>query len=445
MLKAVILMGGPQKGTRFRPLSLELPKPLFPIAGRPMVQHLIKAVCQVPNMKEVFLIGAYQLDESLNQFISNMSKEYRVVVKYLQEYTALGTAGGVYHFRDQIRIGSPEGFFVLNGDVCGHFELEEMLKVHKEAVSARLSPTKNGDEIPKKLITIMATEATREQSVNFGCIVEDNESHEILHYVEKPETFVSHKINCGVYLCSTDIFHHLAAVFNRKHTNSLDNSYDSSITADHNDNMELSTGSIQFEEDVLMPLAGQGKVFVYHTQKWWSQIKTAGSVIYANMKYLEQMRTQDAQLLTKNSQAGPKIIGDVIIDPSAKVDPSATLGPNVSISSGVRIGAGVRVKDSIVLRDATISDHSLVKHSIIGWNNVIGSWSRIEGTPCDPDPNSQFARTDNCMLFNGDGKLNPSITVLGSNVQVPSEIIVLNSIVLPHKELSHSYKNEIIL
>lgn len=52
---------------------------------------------------------------------------------------------------------------------------------------------------------------------------------------------------------------------------------------------------------------------------------------------------------------------------------------------------------------------------------------------------------ENPPLFNVDGKLNPSITILGSCVRVPAEKILLNSIVLPHKELSRSFKNEIIL
>ena len=50
--------------------------------------------------------------------------------RYLQEYTALGTAGGMYHFRDQILGGNPELFFVMNADVCGEFPLEEMLDFH---------------------------------------------------------------------------------------------------------------------------------------------------------------------------------------------------------------------------------------------------------------------------------------------------------------------------
>ncbi|GFW66033.1 mannose-1-phosphate guanyltransferase alpha-A [Trichonephila clavipes] len=132
MYKAVILIGGPQKGTRFRPLSFDIPKPLFPVAGVPTIQHLIEACCRVPNLREVLLIGFYQADESINQFIVSMMKEYNINIRYLQEYTALGTAGGIYHFRDQIQSGDPEAFFLINGDVCGEFPLIEMTKFHKD-------------------------------------------------------------------------------------------------------------------------------------------------------------------------------------------------------------------------------------------------------------------------------------------------------------------------
>ncbi len=53
------------------------------------------------------------------------------VSRYLQEYTALGTAGGLHHFRDQILTGGPEMFFVMNADVCGDFPLIEMLNFHR--------------------------------------------------------------------------------------------------------------------------------------------------------------------------------------------------------------------------------------------------------------------------------------------------------------------------
>ena len=53
------------------------------------------------------------------------------IYRYLQEYQALGTAGGLYHFRDQILAGNPDYFFVMNADVCGDFPLKEMLEFHK--------------------------------------------------------------------------------------------------------------------------------------------------------------------------------------------------------------------------------------------------------------------------------------------------------------------------
>ena len=56
-VKAIILIAGPQKGTRFRPLSLDVPKPLFPVAGIPVVQHHIEALAQVDGVKEVLLLG----------------------------------------------------------------------------------------------------------------------------------------------------------------------------------------------------------------------------------------------------------------------------------------------------------------------------------------------------------------------------------------------------
>lgn len=80
------------------------------------------------------------------------------------------------------------------------------------------------------------------------------------------------------------------------------------------------------------------------------------------------------------------------------------------------VGPGVRIRESIVLGNAVIEDHSLVLHSIIGRNSRIGRWTRVEGTPSDPDPNKPFAKMENPPLFNNDGRLNPSITILGNKL-----------------------------
>lgn len=165
------------------------------------------------------------------------------------------------------------------------------------------------------------------------------------------------------------------------------------------------------------------------------------------------------------------------------------------------MGAGVRVRESIVLHGAALhvsrahpgegasprhlaaphtpspppaapQDHTCVLNTIVGWDSTIGRWARVEGTPSDPNPNDPYAKIDSESLFR-DGRLTPSITILGESrlqpgfwrtgqgllpsyrppgavpagcsVTIPAEVVILNSIVLPHKELSRSCKNQIIL
>lgn len=65
-------------------------------------------------------------------------------------------------------------------------------------------------------VTIMGTEATRQQSVHYGCMVREPATKAITHYVEKPNSYISTLINCGVYVCSLQVFHTMADAFQRK-------------------------------------------------------------------------------------------------------------------------------------------------------------------------------------------------------------------------------------
>ncbi|XP_071418982.1 mannose-1-phosphate guanylyltransferase regulatory subunit alpha isoform X2 [Pithys albifrons albifrons] len=376
-LKAVILIGGPQKGTRFRPLSFEVPKPLFPVAGVPMVQHHIEACAKVPGMKEILLMGFYQPHEALGRFLVSAQQEFKIPIRYLQEYAALGTGGGIYHFRDQILSGGAEAFFVLNADVCSEFPLQEMLEFWQQHEDMHS-------------FVILGTTANRTQALNYGCIVANANTQEVQHYVEKPSTFVSEIINCGIYLFTPAIFQHIGEVFQR------------------------------------------------------NQQELALSAIYASRLYLNQYSKSHPERLAQNKFGGPVIRGNVYIHPTASIDSTAVLGPNVSIGEGVTVGAGVRVRESIVLHGASLHDHTCVLNTIVGWDSTIGRWARVEGTPSDPNPNDPYAKIDSETLFR-DGRLTPSITILGCSVTIPAEVVILNSIVLPHKELSRSYKNQIIL
>ena len=420
MYKAVILIGGPQKGTRFRPLSLEVPKPLFPIAGYPMIQHHIEACAKVGGVKEILLIGFYQNNEPLTRFVRSIQQEVSLPVRYLQEYEALGTGGGLYHFRDQILNGSPDALIVLNSDVCCDFPLNDLVEFHK-------SHNKGQG------FTILGTQANRKQAPNYGCIVEDSSSGEVLHYVEKPESFVSDIINCGTYVFSPNVFGLIGEVFKRNYANSAP---------------DLNGGSrdvIRLEQDVIAPLAGTGQLFVYKTTRFWTQVKAAGSAIFASRLFFDHFRKTCPERLTASEEDQPTIIGNVRIHPLATVDKSAVLGPNVYIGPGVVVCAGARIRESIILDRAEISQHACILHSIVGWSSFVGPWARVEGIPNDPNPNDPLSHVIAHSFFNSEGRLNPNITILAQGVKVPGEVAVRNSVVLPFKELTTSYSNEIIL
>ncbi len=370
---------------------------------------------KVPEIREVFIVGYY--DESVfRDFIKDSAKAFpHISVKYLREYTALGTAGGLYHFRDAILKGRPDRFFVLNADVCCSFPLNEMLKLFEE---------KDAEAV------ILGTRVSNEASTNFGCIVSDAHTKRVLHYVEKPESHISNLINCGVYLFSTEcIFPAIRTAIKRRTDRPRLLSYPSSENLESSffENQEEDGEQnevIRLEQDILPELADSRQFFVLETKDFWRQIKTAGSAVPANALYLTQAFQSGSDEIAKPSA---NILPPVFIHPTAQVDPTAKIGPNVSIGPRVVIGAGVRVKESIVLEDAEIKHDACVLYSIVGWNSRIGAWARVEGTPTP--------LTSHTTSIVKNGVKVQSITILGKECGVGDEVRVQNCVCLPFKEL----------
>lgn len=361
------------------------------------------------------MIGYY--DEAVfKDFIKDASNAFpNLPIKYLREYEALGTAGGLYHFRDAILKGRPERIFVLNSDVCCSFPLNEM---------AKLFDDRDAEAV------ILGTRVSQDAATNFGCIVSDAHSRRVLHYVEKPEGHISNLINCGVYLFSVDaIFPSIRSAIKRRTDRPRLVSYpssenlESSFMAD--DDEEKSKEVLRLEQDILSDLADSKQFFVYETKDFWRQIKTAGSAVPANALYLQLAHQSGSKELAK---AVPNhIIPPVFIHPSATVDPTAKLGPNVSIGPRVTVGAGARIKETIVLEDSEIKHDACVLYSIIGWNSRVGAWARVEGTPTPV--------TSHTTSIVKNGVKVQSITILGKECGVGDEVRVQNCVCLPFKTL----------
>nr|ABF48494.1 putative GDP-mannose pyrophosphorylase [Linum usitatissimum] len=406
---AVIMVGGPTKGTRFRPLSLNIPKPLFPLAGQPMVHHPISACKRIPNLAQIYLVGFYE-EREFAWYVSAISNELRVPVRYLREDKPHGSAGGLYNFRDLVMEDDPTHIFLLNCDVCCSFPLPEMLEAHRRYGG---------------IGTLLVIKVSAESASQFGELVADPDTKELLHYTEKPETFVSDLINCGVYVFTPEIFTAIQGVSSQlKDRANLRRV--SSFEALQSATRSFPADFVRLDQDILSPLAGKKQLYTYETRDFWEQIKTPGMSLKCSSLYLAQFRFTSPHLLASgDGSKSATIVGDVYIHPSAKVHPTAKLGPNVSISANARIGPGARLISCIILDDVEVMENAVVINSIVGWKSSIGKWSRVQAEG----------------VYNA--KL--GVTILGEAVTVEDEVVVVNSIVLPHKTLNVSVQEEIIL
>lgn len=330
---------------------------------------------------------------------------------YLHEETELGTAGGLYKFREQILADGPESIFVLHCDIACPFPLKEMLAFHREKVREL-----------GIVGTLLGSKVNPEYSHHYGCLVEDDQ-HRLQHYAEKPSTHVSDLINSGVYCFSPKIFDTI------KDTAARLQSENSDLPAYLSNVWRVNKESVRLEQDILIPLSDKSQFCVFANNSFWRQIKNAGAPVYCNELYLDLFAKTNPSVLAPKA---PNIRGNVIIHKTAQVHPTALLGPNVTVGKNVKIGPGVRISHSIILDDAEIKDRACVSWSIIGWNSIVGPWSRVEGIP-NPTPD---------MYVN---KIRKGICIVGRDSVIAPELIILNCIVMPHKTLTSSYTHEIVL
>ena len=164
---------------------------------------------------------------------------------------------------------------------------------------------------------------------------------------------------------------------------------------------------------------------MHETSDFWEQVKSPGMTLKASELYLGSFRSASPSLLAAAKPGGPLIVGNCYVHPSAKVHATAKLGPNVSVSPGARVGPGVRLMNCILLDDVEVRDNAVVQNAIVGWKSSLGAWARVQGS--------------------GEYDAKMGITILGEDVKVSDEVVVVNCIVLPHKEIKASVKEEVIL
>lgn len=320
--KALVLVGG--YGTRLRPLTLTVPKPIIDFANRPMIVHQIEALKEA-GCDEVVLAINYR-PQVMMAFLQEWEEKLGIKITCSQEPEPMGTAGPLALAREILHNDENVPFFVLNSDVVCEYPLKEMMEQHiKTGAEGTILVTKVDD--PSK----------------YGVVVMD-EDHKIERFVEKPQTFVGDKINAGIYCLSPCIL----------------------------DRIEPRPTSI--EKEIFPAVSADGKLYAMPLEGYWMDVGQPKDYLTGLGLHLESLRRKAPEKLAH----GEGISGNAIIDETAKIGKDCLIGPNVAIGKFCEIGDGVRLANCVILNRVQIKKYARVADSIIGWGTKVGSWARID-------------------------------------------------------------------
>lgn len=180
-MKVVIMAGG--KGTRIASVNADVPKPMIPIDGKPILEYQINALSAQGYREIILIIG--HLGHVIRDYFSDGSN-WNVNITYIEETTPLGTAGALFYLKEQIT----EDFLLLNGDIIFDVDIQRFLSYHKTQGT-------------------MATILTHPNNHPYdsGIIVADNEGRATnwLHK-EDPRLWYRNRVNAGLHMLSPRIF-----------------------------------------------------------------------------------------------------------------------------------------------------------------------------------------------------------------------------------------------
>lgn len=336
-MKAVIMAGG--FGTRLRPLSTNIPKPMVPMANVPMLEHIIRLL-KNHNFTELIIMLYYQPEVITNYFGDGSA--LGVKISYLKPDSDLGTAGCVKFAEESLG----ERFLVISGDVLTDFDLTSAIEYHKE---------KNA------IATIILTRV--EDPLAYGVVITNPEG-KIERFLEKPgwgEVF-SDTINTGVYILEPGVFDYIP------------------------------TGrSFDFSKDLYPRLLSNDKgLYGYIASGYWKDIGNLDEYRLGHYDILEdkvKVFLKGKKIKYKNSEI---VIGEnTKISDDCEIDSNVIIGDDCVIESGVKltksvIGSGVVVKSgasifgSVIWSYSNIGAGARLKEAVVGYNVSVGSKAVIQ-------------------------------------------------------------------
>lgn len=318
-MKAVVMAGG--EGSRLRPLTINRPKPMVPLADRPVMAHIFELL-KLHGITEIIVTVQY-LASIIQDFFGDGSA-LGLNITYSVEETPLGTAGSVKNAEDLLQ----EPFLVISGDALTDINLSNIINYHNEKQS---------------LVTVALKRV--DNPLDYGVVIMQ-ENGCIKQFLEKPswgEVF-SDTVNTGIYIIDPKVFNYFQRGQN-----------------------------VDWSKDIFPLLLQEGEnLFGYVTDGYWTDIGTIEAYIRATADYLHG-RVQLPRF-------GTHIGGDIWVGGEYEIAPDARLYGPIFLGHGVKIKGAVTIHGPSVIRDYNIVDtQATIDRSIIWRNSYIGERAELRG------------------------------------------------------------------
>lgn len=310
-MRAVLMAGG--SGTRLRPLTCDLPKPMVPILNRPIAEHIINLLKR-HQITEVIATLHYLPDVMRDYFQDG--GDFGVQMTYaVEEDQPLGTAGCVKNIDELL----DQTFLVISGDSITDFDLTAAIEFHKQK---------------KSKATLVLTRVPN--PVEFGVVITDEEDR-IRRFLEKPSSseIFSDTVNTGIYILEPEVLEYLP------------------------ENQEC-----DFSKELFPLLLEKDEpMYGYIAQGYWCDVGHLDA--YRESQYDGLHRKVKLDYAYDEQSPGVWVGQNTFIEPSAKLEAPCLIGSNCRIGARVQIAGGTVVGDNV-----TIGADANLKRPIV-WNGAI--------------------------------------------------------------------------
>jgi mannose-1-phosphate guanylyltransferase len=313
-VQALILAGG--EGTRLRPLTYTVAKPVLPLVGRPHIAYVIDWLAR--HGVDDVIVSCGHLADGMKSALQDL--ELGVQIRFAEEPDARGTAGAIRFADDMLA----ERFFVLNGDVLCDLDLTALIAQH----------TDTGARGTLALYPVA-------DPTGYG-LVHRQDDGEITEFLEKPEPdqIDTDEINAGAYL--------------------LERSVLEEIPPDR---------EVSIEREVFPRLIGRG-LYGIRLEGYWIDIGTPDRFLEANWDILEKR----VETVMSDQLDEPMMVGE-----GCEISEGAELRLPCVIGDGSRIGDGAVVERSVLLDGCTVEDGATVSNSILSAGVTVEAGAKLDG------------------------------------------------------------------